>query len=101
MAPQKSKSRDYRKEYDKYQKHRTKYRSELNGERRRRGIYGKGGGDVTHRDNDGDGKLEPGEFGPTKSAKDNRGVDRVRDQKRGMTYQAKRKKARAKYLRGK
>ena len=42
--------RDYKKEYETYQKHRTKYRSELNGERRRRGIYGKGGGDVPHVD---------------------------------------------------
>jgi len=38
-------------EYDKqYQKNpkRVKYREQLNAERRKRGIYGKGGGDVSH-----------------------------------------------------
>jgi hypothetical protein len=83
--------RDYKKEYETYQKHRTKYRSELNGERRRRGIYGKGGGDVPHVDKDGDGELEKGEYGKVTSAKKNRGKDRIRDMSKGIKYRAKKK----------
>lgn len=44
-------ARKKKKEYDtKYHKQpkARKYRSELNKERRKRGIYGKGGGDLAH-----------------------------------------------------
>ncbi len=96
------KPRNYRKEYDEYQKNRSGYRSDLNGERRRRGIYGKGGGDVPHVDKDKDGKLEKGEFGRTTSAKKNRGVDRVRDAKSGLKYKKEsRKRALSRRLRTK
>lgn len=43
-----AKKRAYDKKYASSAK-RRKYRSELNKERRRRGIYGKGGGDVSHK----------------------------------------------------
>ena len=39
--------RRYDSEYQKTPK-RVKYREQLNAERRRRGIYGKGGKDVSH-----------------------------------------------------
>lgn len=50
--------REYDKKYNKDDK-AIKYRSELNKERRKRGIYGKGGGDLAHSE---DGKrltLQP------------------------------------------
>lgn len=42
-----AKKRAYDKKYHKSKKAR-KYRAELNKERRKRGIYGKGGGDLAH-----------------------------------------------------
>jgi hypothetical protein len=47
-----AKKRAYDKKYASSAK-RRKYRSELNKERRRRGIYGKGGGDVSHKKDGG------------------------------------------------
>lgn len=46
--------RDYKKEYQRDQKKRLSYRSKLNQARRERGIYGKGGPDVSHTEG---GKL--------------------------------------------
>jgi len=42
-----AKKKKYDTAYGKSAK-RRKYRSELNAERRKRGIYGKGGGDLSH-----------------------------------------------------
>lgn len=39
--------RSYMREYNK-KPGKSKYRSELNKARRKRGIYGKGGGDISH-----------------------------------------------------
>lgn len=51
------KRRDYKKEYRRDQKKRTKYRSKLNQERRKRGIYGKGGKEISHSKFYGKGKV--------------------------------------------
>jgi hypothetical protein len=58
MAKKLSKAQN-RKNYKKYHSSpaRRKYRSELNKERRRRGIYGKGGKEVCHSRGKGKGKV--------------------------------------------
>lgn len=48
--------RSYMREYNQ-QPSKIKYRSELNQARRKRGIYGKGGGDLSHQRN-GSLKIE-------------------------------------------
>lgn len=48
--------RSYMRQYNK-QPGKSKYRAELNKERRKRGIYGKGGGDLSHARN-GSLKIE-------------------------------------------
>jgi hypothetical protein len=48
--------RRYMRKYNK-QPGKSQYRSELNQERRKRGIYGKGGGDLSHSRN-GSLKIE-------------------------------------------
>lgn len=43
-------NRNYRKEYDRYQKHKIGYRSSLNKANRKKGTYGNGDGkDVAHQ----------------------------------------------------
>ena len=51
-----AKHRSYMRKYNQ-QPEKVKYRSELNKERRKRGIYGKGGGDLSHQRN-GSLKIE-------------------------------------------
>lgn len=76
------KARAKKKKYDTaYGKttERKKYRAELNGERRKRGIYGKGGKDVSHTKGGGT-KLEA----PSKN--------RARNGANGKSTKAPRKK---------
>lgn len=58
MAKKKTKAEN-RAHYKRYNssKARRKYRSELNKERRKRGIYGKGGDEVCHSRGKGKGKV--------------------------------------------
>jgi hypothetical protein len=51
-----AKKNAYQKEFNKTEESK-KYRAELNRERRKRGIYGKGGKDVSHK-KDGSTTLE-------------------------------------------
>jgi hypothetical protein len=51
-----AKHRSYMREYNQ-QPDKIEYRSELNQARRKRGIYGKGGGDLSHQRN-GSLKIE-------------------------------------------
>tara|TARA_Y100001963_G_scaffold94899_1_gene130603 strand:+ start:933 stop:1451 length:519 start_codon:yes stop_codon:yes gene_type:complete len=44
-------ARDYKDEYEKFQKHKSAYRAKLNAENRKRGTYGNGDGkDLSHKD---------------------------------------------------
>jgi len=52
-------ARNYRKEYDRFQKHKSGYRARLNAINRKKGTYGNGDGlDVSHQ-SDGGTTSEP------------------------------------------
>tara|TARA_R110000737_G_scaffold349530_2_gene385946 strand:- start:430 stop:696 length:267 start_codon:yes stop_codon:yes gene_type:complete len=52
-------ARDYKKEYERFQKHRSGYRARLNAINRKNGTYGNGDNeDVSHQP-DGGTKSEP------------------------------------------
>jgi hypothetical protein len=79
------KARDRKKKYDtKYHstKKRKKYRAELNRERRKRGIYGKGGKDLHHKKGGGLVLMD--------SSK-NRAMDRPKGKKKMKAFMRKKK----------